>query len=75
MVEGKFYCRYEGENSQRQTHLGESRVDMTLSHVRRGGKKGKRGQPGAAARRPKVQKEQKGRGGEPRRLPGYHIPS
>ena len=31
MVEGKFYCRYEGENSQRQTHLGECSVHITLS--------------------------------------------
>ena len=31
MVEGKVYCRYEGENSQRQTHLGESSVNITLS--------------------------------------------
>ena len=32
----KVYYRHVGEYSQRQGHLGESRVDMTLSHVRRG---------------------------------------
>ena len=35
MVEEKVYYRYVGEHSQRQGHLGESRVNMTLSHVRR----------------------------------------
>jgi hypothetical protein len=57
MVGEKVYYRYVGEHSQRQTHLGESRVDMTLSHVGKK-RKGKRGEPGAAARRPKVQKKQ-----------------
>ena len=37
MVEEKVYYRYVGEHSQRQGHLGESRVVMTLSHVQRGG--------------------------------------
>jgi len=40
-----------GEHSQRQGHLGQFRVDMTLSSVRRRGKGGEieRGEPGAAA--------------------------
>ena len=29
MVEEKVYYRHVGEHSQRQRHLGESRVDMT----------------------------------------------
>lgn len=29
MVEESVYCRYVGELSQRQQHLGEFRVDMT----------------------------------------------
>jgi hypothetical protein len=36
---GGGYCGYEGEHSQRQGHLEEARVDMTLSQVRRGGGK------------------------------------
>ena len=31
-----------GEHSQRQTHLGKSRVVMTLNHMGRGGRKGER---------------------------------
>ena len=38
MVE-RVYYRYVGEHSQRQGHLGESRVDMTLSHIGRWGRK------------------------------------
>jgi hypothetical protein len=37
MVEEKVYCSQEEEHSQRQGHLGKSRVDMTLSDVRRDG--------------------------------------
>lgn len=33
MVKEKAFYRYVGEHSQRQGHLKESRVDMTLSHV------------------------------------------
>jgi hypothetical protein len=29
--EGRIYYRYAGEHSQRQAHLGESRVDLTQS--------------------------------------------
>lgn len=29
MVEEKAHCRYEGEHSPRQRHLGKLRVDMT----------------------------------------------
>lgn len=46
-VEGKVYYRFVKEHSQRQAHLGGSRVDMAkLSHEERGGK------PGTVARRP-----------------------
>ena len=38
MVEA--YDVYVGEHSQRQAHLGESRVVMTLNHVREGEWKG-----------------------------------
>ena len=31
-----YICENLGEHSQRQTHLGESRVLMALDHVRRG---------------------------------------
>jgi hypothetical protein len=57
MVEGKGYCSYMGEHSQRQAHLGESRAVMTrLSKAICGGGKGKgegNQQPGV----PKVSKE------------------
>jgi hypothetical protein len=33
MVEEKVYYRYVGEHSRRQTHLGQSRVVMTLNLV------------------------------------------
>lgn len=46
MVEKKVDCRRVGEHSQRQGHVGESRVDRTLSHVRGG-------EPGAATRKPR----------------------
>lgn len=36
MVDENVYCRAKGECSRRQRHLGESRVDIPLSHVRRG---------------------------------------
>lgn len=36
MVEGVAYCRYEGEHSQKQSHLGECNVYMILSWVMRG---------------------------------------
>ena len=50
-----------GEHSQRQTHLGESRLDMSrLTWAMWGEGKGKEqgggGELGAAARRPKVQR-------------------
>lgn len=41
MVEQKICYGYMGENSQRQGHPGESRVDM--SHVRRGQRRGREG--------------------------------
>lgn len=41
MVEENVYCKQRGEPSQRQRHLGESRVHRTLSHVRRGGGHGR----------------------------------
>lgn len=42
---GEFFCGCVEEHSQRQGHLEESRVDVTLSHVRRGRgrEKGERG--------------------------------
>ena len=42
MVEEKVYYRYVGEHSQRQTHLGESRVLLTINHVGRGEGEGNR---------------------------------
>ena len=33
---GKVSCRYEGEQSQRQTHLGERRGNMTQRREGRG---------------------------------------
>lgn len=35
MVEEHIYYRYVGNHSQRQGYLGDSRMNMTLSHVRR----------------------------------------
>lgn len=44
MVEEKAHCRYVGDHSQRQAHLGESRVDLTrLSCTLWGDVKGQRG--------------------------------
>lgn len=45
------YNKHMGEHSQRQGHLGESSMDLTLSYVK-GREKEKRG-PDAAARRSK----------------------
>lgn len=42
--------------SQKQSHLGESKVDMTMGRVRRGGRVNERlerGEPGVAAKRAK----------------------
>jgi hypothetical protein len=49
----KVYYRHLGEHSQRREHLGESRVNVTLSHEKRQGGEGRveRGEPSAAARR------------------------
>lgn len=46
---------YEGECEQRQEHLGEARVDLTLGHMKRRDeqKRGKREEQGTATRRPK----------------------
>lgn len=52
MVEKNVYFRLKGEHSQRQRHVGESRMDMTMSHVGREG----RGEPAAAARRSKMKR-------------------
>lgn len=38
MVEEEDYCRYVGDHRQRQTHLEETRVDMTLNYMRRLGR-------------------------------------
>ena len=38
---GGVYCRYEGEQSQRQGHLGESKVEMSLSQVKREERRGR----------------------------------
>lgn len=52
MIEEKVYYRYIGRHSQRQEYLREYKVDMTRpSWPLRG-----QGDPGAAARRPEVQK-------------------
>lgn len=56
MVEEKVYYADVGEHSQRQTLLVEPNVVRTLSLVGIGGGE-KRGEPGAAVRRSKVQKE------------------
>lgn len=45
MVEEEVYCRYEGTHSQRWEHLGQSRVDVTLSHGRREGRGKRRARP------------------------------
>jgi hypothetical protein len=36
VVEEKVYYRYVRGNRQRQPHLGESRVVLTLTHMRKG---------------------------------------
>lgn len=36
------YCKHRAEHSQRQEHLGESRVHRTLSPLRRGKSRGTR---------------------------------
>lgn len=41
-VEEKVYCRQKGDHGQMQEHVGESRVDITLSHWRKGGKERER---------------------------------
>lgn len=43
-MEEKVYCRYEEKHSQRQGHLGEPRVDMTLNHMRRGERGAEKGE-------------------------------
>lgn len=53
MVEEKFYCRLTEEKRKRQRHLGESRVDMTLGHVR---SRDGRGESGSKVRKPKRNK-------------------
>ena len=67
MVEKKVYCLYVGEHSQRQGHLGESRVDMTrLSWAiwQRGSRRGgERCKSNTAARRPKETKTKTKRAG------------
>lgn len=52
---------YVGEFEQRQGHLGEARVDLTLSYVWRRGeeRKGKREEQGSATRRPKGLRDNK----------------
>lgn len=52
VVEGNVYCRYEGELSHRQKSLVESKVDMTLSHVGRGGMGRERGRKGNQVQQP-----------------------
>lgn len=47
MVEEKVHCSYAEEHNQGQEHPGESRVDMTLNHLRRGGRSRERGKWGA----------------------------
>lgn len=52
----KFIAEKKESISQRQSHLGESKVDMTMGHVRRGGRvneREERGEPDAAAKRAK----------------------
>lgn len=54
MVE-KVNCRFVGEHSQRQGHLRESRVDVNSLSWAMCGRE--RGEPGAAARRPRGTKK------------------
>lgn len=57
-MEDNVYHRYKGEHSQRQTHLGESRVVMTLNHVRRQGDgRGKKGERGTKCSSQEAKKE------------------
>lgn len=44
MVEENVYYRYVGEHSQRQVHLGESRVVRTLNFVKREGRRWEKGE-------------------------------
>jgi hypothetical protein len=57
-VEEKVYSRNKGEHNQRCRYREESGVDMTLSHSRRGEERGKREEPGAAAKRARGKKGQ-----------------
>jgi len=58
MVEEKVYYRYYmdiiidiiDKHSRRQGHLGDSRVDLTLTHVKRGGRRRERGESGNKVR-------------------------
>lgn len=54
------YCRYEGEHSQRQGHLGESRMTLRWSVRRAEKKEGKLGDQEAR----KVKGRQKGPGNQ-----------
>ena len=47
MAEAGVYCRDVRERSQRQTHLEESRVVMTLNHEERGTSQEAKGTKGA----------------------------
>lgn len=59
MVEQKIDSRYMEKHSQRQGHLGASRVIRTLNHVGEVRTKKREREPSTAARRPKVQKEKR----------------
>lgn len=54
----RVYCRHVEEHSQKERHLGESSMDMTLSQAMWETGWGRRGlEPGAAARRYKGTKK------------------
>lgn len=50
MVEEKVYCKYMGEQSQRQTHLGKCRVDKTRLNCARRGEEERKGMRGRGTR-------------------------
>jgi hypothetical protein len=68
MMEKKVYYRYVGECSQRQTHLGESRVVMTLDHEGRGGGEGREGRQVQKPGGQRYKENKKKRGRKPKGL-------
>jgi hypothetical protein len=68
---GEVYYRYVGEHGQRQTHLRESRVVMTLSHMGRRKAEGREeSQPSTAAWRPEYKRAKRERASN--EMPGLY---